>query len=166
MENTQHISLDVLVEIPKGSRNKYEYDHHLNMIRFDRKLFSPVHYPTDYGFFPNTLGEDGDPLDAMVLVTSPTFPGCVIEVRPVAMLKMFDEKGPDAKILCVPVTDPHWSHVQNMKTVNPHMIVEIGHFFQVYKDLEKKKVGIEGWHDVEVAVEEIYQAQLRFQQQH
>lgn len=100
----------MMVEITKGSRNKYEYDTEKNVIRFDRMLFSAVHYPSDYGFILDTLAEDGDPLDALVLVWEPTFPGCIIEVKPVGLFKMWDEKGPDEKILCVPVSDPNWTY--------------------------------------------------------
>src|SRR6266481_8918378 len=100
------MEFDVLIEIPRGSRNKYEVDHESGLIRLDRTLFTATQYPTDYGFIPETLGEDGDPLDALVLVGEPTFPGCVIRARPVGLFEMSDEKGPDAKILAVPVRDP------------------------------------------------------------
>lgn len=136
---------DVLIEIPKGSRNKYEYDKEKKMMRFDRMLFSAVHYPSDYGFFPETLAEDGDPLDALVLVGESTFPGCLMAVKPIGLFKMWDEKGPDEKILCVPVADPMWNHIETLEDVPPHLLKEIEHFFTIYKDLEKKKTGIEGW---------------------
>lgn len=151
-------TLDVIVEIPKGSRNKYEYDYEKKMIRYDRMIFSSMFYPSDYGFFPETLAEDGDALDALVLVSEPTFPGCLIEVMPIGLFKMFDEKGPDSKILCVPVSDPIWNKVTSLEEVNPHLKMEIEHFFQVYKDLEKKKVGIEGWNDKAHAIEAIHNA--------
>lgn len=153
-----HFTLDVIVEIPKGSRNKYEYDYEKKMIRYDRMIFSSMFYPSDYGFFPETLAEDGDALDALVLVSEPTFPGCLIEVTPIGLFKMFDEKGPDNKILCVPVSDPIWNKVTTLEEVNPHLRKEIEHFFQVYKDLEKKKVGIEGWNDKPHAIEAIRNA--------
>lgn len=140
-----------LIEIPKGSRNKYEYDFKLNRIKYDRMLFSSVHYPSDYGFILDTLAEDGDPLDVMVLLAEPTFPGCIIEVKPVGLFKMWDEKGPDEKILSVPVYDPLWNYINSLKDVPPHILLEIEHFFQVYKELEKKKTGIEGWEDVDEA---------------
>jgi inorganic pyrophosphatase len=162
---TEEFTLDVMVEIPKGSRNKYEYDKKLNMIRYDRMIFSSMHYPSDYGFFLDTLGEDGDALDAMVLVSEPTFPGCVIEVRPIGVFYMKDEKGPDAKILCVPMSDPIWNKLYTLDEVNPHLKNEIEHFFQVYKDLEKKKVGIEGWGSKEEAISLIHQAQVRYQEE-
>ncbi|SFC74911.1 inorganic pyrophosphatase [Flexibacter flexilis DSM 6793] len=161
-ELNSHFSLDAIVEIPKGSRNKYEYDYEKKMIRYDRMLFSPMHYPTDYGYFPETLAGDGDPLDALVLVSEPTFPGCLIEVRPIALFRMHDEKGPDSKILCVPVSDPIWNKLYRLSEVNPHLIKEIEHFFAVYKDLEKKKVGIEGWEDEDAAVASIRRSQQRF----
>jgi len=117
-----------VVEIPKGSRNKYELDHDSGRIRLDRMLFSPVHYPTDYGFVPGTLAEDGDPLDAMVLLGEPTFPGCLIETRVVGMLDMADDKGRDQKLLVVPLTDPQWNHITALEQVAPHLLREIEHF--------------------------------------
>ncbi|MEQ8711592.1 MAG: inorganic diphosphatase [Cyclobacteriaceae bacterium] len=162
MSTTSDLSIDVVVEIPKGSRNKYEYDHEKNVIRLDRMIFSSMFYPSDYGFVPDTLALDGDPLDVLVLVTEPTFPGCVIEVRPIGIFKMTDEKGPDAKVLCVPVSDPNWDKIRELDDVNPHLIREIEHFFQVYKDLEKKKVGIEGWEDKEYAVKTILESKERY----
>jgi inorganic pyrophosphatase len=165
MNQKEDFTIDVLVEIPKGSRNKYEYDYKRRMIRYDRMIFSSMHYPSDYGFFLETLGEDGDALDAMVLVSEPTFPGCVIEVRPIGVFYMTDEKGPDAKILCVPVSDPIWNKFYTLEEINPHLKNEIEHFFQVYKDLEKKKVGIEGWGNKQEALQLISQAQERYLQQ-
>ncbi len=151
----------VMIEIPKGSRNKYEYDPDRRALKFDRMLFSSMHYPSDYGFFPDTLSEDGDPLDAMVLVWEPTFPGCLIEVKPVGVFKMHDEKGPDEKILCVPITDPLWNHIERLKDVPPHLLKEIEHFFTVYKDLERKKVKVDGWEDKNVALRLIKESQKR-----
>ena len=162
MQDQNDFSIDVVVEIPKGSRNKYEYDYDKKMIRYDRMLFSSVHYPSDYGFFPETLALDGDALDALVLVTEPTFPGCLIEVRPIGVFNMRDEKGPDKKILCVPVSDPIWNHIHKLDQIPPHMKLEIEHFFQVYKDLEKKKVGVEGWEDETTAITAIKEAQQRY----
>lgn len=140
-------SFDVLIEIPKGSRNKYEYDFELKKIRFDRMLFSSMMYPADYGFIPETLALDGDPLDVLVLGGEPTFPMCVVEVRPIGVFHMADEKGPDEKVICVPVSDPIWNLLEDLSDINPHLLREIGHFFQVYKDLEKKKVDVGGWGD-------------------
>ncbi len=151
------MTFDVLIEIPKGSRNKYEYDFQLKKIRFDRMLFSSMMYPADYGFMPETLALDGDPLDVLVLVTEPTFPGCVMEVKPIGVFHMTDEKGPDEKIICVPVSDPVASKFEDLGDLNPHLVLEIEHFFKVYKDLEKKKVAVGGWGDVKEA-EEIVKA--------
>ncbi|WP_431137118.1 inorganic diphosphatase [Psychroserpens mesophilus] len=145
------LTFDVLIEIPKGSRNKYEYDFELNKIRFDRMLFSSMMYPGDYGFIPETLALDGDPLDVLVMGTEPTFPMCVMEVKPIGVFHMADEKGPDEKLICVPVTDPIWNACNDIEDLNPHRIKEITHFFQVYKDLEKKKVDVGGWGNAEEA---------------
>lgn len=144
-------TFDVLIEIPKGSRNKYEYDFELHKIRFDRCLFSSMMYPADYGFIPETLALDGDPLDVLVLGTEPTFPMCVMEVKPIGVFHMTDEKGPDEKIICVPVSDPIWNSLNDLSDMNQHQVKEIEHFFQVYKDLEKKKVDVGGWGNAEEA---------------
>ena len=157
-------TISVVVEIPKGSRNKYEYDREKKAIKFDRMLFSAVHYPSDYGFIPQTLARDGDPLDALVLVWEPTFPGCVIEARPIGLFKMRDEKGPDEKILCVPIYDPLWNHLRTLEDVPPHLLKEIEHFFKIYKDLEKKKTGVEGWRDLKAAYEIIEESRERYRQ--
>src|SRR5215211_2201640 len=146
---TEHPVL-VVVEIPKGFRNKYELDHETGRIRLDRMLFSPVHYPTDYGFVPDTLAEAGDPLDAMVLLGEPPFPGCEIQARIVGMLDMADDKGPDQKLLVVPLTDPHWNYIHQIDQVPPHLLREIEHFFAVYKQLEDKTVETFGWRDAYV----------------
>ena len=155
-------SFDVLIEIPRGSRNKYEYDFELKRIRFDRMLFSSMMYPADYGFIPETLALDGDPLDVLVLVNEPTFPGCVMEVKPIGVFHMADDKGPDEKVICVPVSDPIWNKLNDLSDVNPHLIKEIEHFFQVYKDLENKKVDVEGWGDVNEAKEILTKCTNRF----
>jgi inorganic pyrophosphatase len=136
----------VFVEIPSGSRNKYEYDERLGGIVLDRRLFTAMTYPGDYGFLEGTLGEDGDPLDALVLVSDPTFPGCRIRVRPIGVFHMSDEKGPDEKLLCVPLGDPFYSNVHDIHDVNPELRDEIEHFFQRYKDLEpSKRTETRGW---------------------
>jgi len=158
-------SVNVMVEIPKGSRNKYEYDIKRKVIKFDRMLFSAMHYPSDYGFITDTIAEDGDPLDALVLVWEPTFPGCMIEARPVGLFRMRDEKGPDAKILCIPLGDPMWNYIKTLEDVPPHLLKEIEHFFKVYKDLEEKKTGIEGWEGLDSALRDIKDAQERFKKQ-
>ncbi len=161
-ESQNIINIDVIIEIPKGSRNKYEYDSEKRAIKLDRMLFSAVHYPSDYGFIPETLGEDGDPLDALVLVTEPTFPGCVIESKPVGLFKMWDEKGPDEKIICVPIGDPYWNRIEKLEDLLPHLLKEIEHFFSIYKDLEEKKIGIDGWADRDEAIKIIEKAKERF----
>lgn len=155
-------TFDVMIEIPKGSRNKYEYDGDKKMIRFDRMLFSPVHYPADYGFITDTLALDGDPLDALVLVWESTFPGCLIETFPIGLFMMRDEKGEDEKILCVPKNDPLWNHIEELGDVPPHLLREIEHFFAIYKDLEHKEVLIEGWRDKKAALDVIKQARERY----
>jgi inorganic pyrophosphatase len=135
----------VVVEIPKGSRNKYEMDPQTGHLVLDRMLFTSMMYPADYGFIEGTLGGDGDTLDALVFVGEPTFPGCRIGARPVGLFRMTDEKGPDEKILCVPLRDPMWSHIRDLEDLNPHLLNEIEHFFQVYKELEDKKVDTGGF---------------------
>ncbi len=157
-----NFTVQVLVEIPKGSRNKYEYDKASGRLRFNRMLFSAVHYPSDYGFIPDTLADDGDALDALVLVWEPTFPGCLIEAKPVGLFKMWDENRSDEKILCVPCADPNWNHINDLSGVPPHLLKEIQNFFAIYKELEKKKTGVEGWHDLDEAVSVIKQAQERY----
>jgi inorganic pyrophosphatase len=143
------------IEIPKGSRNKYEYDEEVGAVVLDRFLFSSMVYPTDYGFIPDTLGQDEDPLDAMVLVSEPTFPGCIIEVKAFALFRMEDDKGIDDKVLCVPLTDPAWNTLETLEDVPNQLRDEIAHFFSVYKDLEQKKVNVDGWYSREDALEEI-----------
>jgi inorganic pyrophosphatase len=150
-----------LVEIPKGSRNKYEYDHDSGRIMLDRFLFSSMVYPTDYGFIPDTLGQDTDPLDAMVLVSEPTFPGCLIAVKAIALFRMEDDKGIDDKVLCVPHTDPAWNTLETLDDVPTQLRDEIAHFFSVYKDLEQKKVTVDGWYSREDALEEIESSRKR-----
>jgi inorganic pyrophosphatase len=138
-------AITVVVEIPTGSRNKYEMDHETGQIFLDRMLFTSVRYPTDYGFIEGTLAGDGDPLDALVFVGEATFPGCRILVRPVGVFRMTDEKGEDEKILCVPLRDPMWSTVHDLNGLPQPLLDEIEHFFQVYKDLEGHTVSTEGF---------------------
>lgn len=153
---------DVIVETPRGSRNKYEMDPATQRIRLDRLLFTATAYPYDYGFVPGTLADDGEPLDALVLGEVPTFPGCVIGVREVAVFWMLDEQGPDAKILCVPANDPRYAHIQDMKDVDVYVLNEIGHFFDVYKDLEPgKSANTRGWEPRAEAENVISQAVAR-----
>lgn len=155
-------TVEVVIEIPKGCRNKYEFDKARQVFKLDRMLFSSMHYPSDYGFIVETLAEDGDSLDALVLLGEPTFPGCLIEARPIGLFKMRDEKGLDHKILCVPLRDPQWNHIYRLADVPPHLLLEIEHFFEVYKELEKKKTAVEGWEDAEVARRVVEEARERF----
>jgi len=151
-----------IVEIPKGSRNKYEWDYERDALVLDRFLFSSVVYPTDYGFVPDTLSEDGDPLDVMVCVSEPTFPGCMIEVKPIALFRMEDDKGLDDKILCVPLHDPGWNTLETLDDLPDQLQNEIAHFFSIYKNLENKKVSVKGWFSRQEAVEEIRASRARF----
>jgi inorganic pyrophosphatase len=138
--------IEVVVEIPKGTRNKYEADHDTGEIWLDRMLFTATQYPADYGYVPHTLADDGDPLDAMVLLEEPTFPGCHIMARPVGVFWMSDEAGDDAKVLCVPATDPRWDSVNDLGDLPVYLVHEIEHFFRVYKELEPGKgTEIRGW---------------------
>ncbi len=137
------MDFDVLVEIPKGSRNKYEVDHHTGRIRLDRTLFTATQYPADYGYIEGTLGQDGDPLDSLVLLSEPTFPGCLVLSRAIGMFRMTDEKGPDDKVICVPANDPRQAHLQDIGDLSIFERLEIQHFFEVYKDLEPGK-SVEG----------------------
>jgi inorganic pyrophosphatase len=143
---------NAVIEIPKGSTNKYEYDHELDILRLDRVLFSPLFYPFDYGFIPQTMYADGDPIDVFVMCMHPTFPGCVLEARAIGVLEMRDEKGPDEKILAVATKDPRYNNRKCLGDLNPHTMREITHFFEIYKDLEDKQTEVIGWHDVDVAV--------------
>lgn len=139
------MTVEVFVEIAKGSRNKYEWDHDTHHFRLDRMLFSAVHYPGDYGFIPHTFSGDDDPLDALVILSESTFPGCVITTRVVGVFRMTDDKGADAKIIGVPDSDPRWSHIRDLGDVPKHLLDEIEHFFSIYKDLEQKKVTTDGF---------------------
>jgi inorganic pyrophosphatase len=139
------VEFDVVIEIPKGHRNKYEMDHETGRIRLDRTLFTSTQYPADYGFIEDTLGEDGDPLDALVLLPEPTFPGCLIRCRAIAMFRMTDEKGGDDKVMCVPANDPRQAHLTDIDDLPEFDRLEIQHFFEVYKDLEPGK-SVEGAH--------------------
>ena len=133
------MQFDVIIEIPKGQRNKYEVDHETGRVRLDRYLYTPMAYPTDYGFIEDTLGEDGDPLDALVLLPEPLFPGVTVEARPVGMFQMTDEHGGDDKVLCVPAGDHRWDHIQEIDDVPSFELDVIKHFFVHYKDLEPGK---------------------------
>ena len=157
------MDVEVVIEIPKGQRNKYEVDHHSGRIRLDRMLFTSTRYPADYGFIEETLGGDGDPLDALVLLEEPTFPGCLITARVIGMFEMVDEKGDDAKVLCVPAGDPRMEHLSDINHVPEYERLEIQHFFEVYKDLEPGK-SVEGiqWVDRAAAEAEIERSRKRY----
>jgi inorganic pyrophosphatase len=142
-ESGTYVDFDVTIEIPKGHRNKYEVDHATGRIRLDRTLFTATQYPADYGFIEDTLGEDGDPLDALVLLPEPTFPGCLIKSRAIGMFRMTDEKGRDDKVICVPASDPRQEHLRDIHHMPEFDRLEIEHFFTVYKDLEPGK-SVEG----------------------
>lgn len=146
-------SFNTIIEIPRGSTNKYEVDQETGLIHLDRVLYSPLFYPFDYGYIPQTHYLDGDPLDVLVLLTHPTFPGCVIEAAAIGVLEMRDEKGPDEKILCVAKKDPRYGYRTSLEQLNDHTTKEIRHFFQVYKDLEEKSVEVVDWHGPELAIE-------------
>ncbi|MGD1849809.1 MAG: inorganic diphosphatase [Cyanophyceae cyanobacterium] len=139
--------VNVLIEIPGGSKNTYEYDKDMQAFALDRVMYSSVVYPFDYGFVPNTLADDGDPLDGMVIMDEPTFPGCVIAARPIGYLDMIDGGEADEKMLCVPVDDPRYAEVKSIKDIAPHRLEEIAEFFRTYKNLQKKAVEIGAWHD-------------------
>lgn len=150
--------VEAFIEIPKGSQNKYEYDKDRGVFRLDRVLYSPVHYPADYGFIAGTLAEDGDPLDILVLISVPTFPGCVVPARVIGALSMEDDKGTDTKILAVADCDPRYRSIARLEDLAPHTIREIEYFFTIYKDLEGKKTTTAGWRSTEWAIEEIERA--------
>src|ERR1700722_15476334 len=148
-----------MIEIPMGSRNKYEYDRELKAIKLDRFVSASVVYPTDYGFIPDTLGLDGDELDVLVCVSEPTFPGCLIPVRPIGLFRMRDENGPDDKVVCVPIHDPRWNVHEQMDDLPEYLREEIFHFFTVYKDLDAGRHSEPmGWSGREAALKEIAEA--------
>src|SRR6201996_3299774 len=155
--------VNAVIEIPLEGINKYEYDKQLHVFRLDRNLYSPVHYPGDYGFIPSTLAHDGDPLDVLVLVDTPSFPGCVLTVRPIGVLEMIDQGKGDEKILAVGEGNPRYNDVFNYSEVYPHILKEIIHFFAIYKDLEGKSVEVKGFKDAGVARETIVAAQKAYE---
>lgn len=159
-------TITALIEIPAGSRNKYEYDRETGRFRLDRVLYHSVVYPTDYGFIPETLGEDGDELDALVVVQEPTFPGCLVEAVPIGGLDMSDEKGSDFKVLAVPLFDPRFDHVRQLADLGSHFLREIEAFFSTYKLLEPKNTSVLGWHDVNEAWGVIEKSRDRFKARH
>jgi inorganic pyrophosphatase len=152
-----------IIEIPKGSRNKYEYDPDLGGIKLDRFVSASVVYPTDYGYVPNTLAPDGDPLDVLVCVSEPTFPGCIVPTKIVGLFKMADEKGPDDHVVCVPVDDPGWNSLEDVDDLPAQLRAEIGHFFEVYKDLDADRHSeVGGWDDRKAALETIRRAREEY----
>ena len=156
-------SLLCVVEIPRGSRNKYEYDPELGAIKLDRFVSASVVYPTDYGYVPETLAPDGDPLDVLVCVSEPTFPGCVVPAKVIGLFKMADEKGPDDHVVCVPCNDPGWNTLDDIDDLPEQLRKEIGHFFEVYKDLDPDRCSeVNGWGDREAAFETIESARQAF----
>lgn len=156
------MDVDVVIECPQGSRNKYEMDKKSGRIRLDRMLFTSTRYPLDYGFLPGTVAEDGEALDALVWLEEPTFPGCLVEARPVAVFWMHDEKGPDAKVLTVPAHDPRLSAIRDLADVPSYLTAEVGHFFDIYKELEPgKSSDVRGWQDRTAAERVIKEAQAR-----
>lgn len=154
--------INVVVEIPERSRNKYEYDKALDIFKLDRALHSPIHYPGDYGFAPQSLALDGDPLDVLILTIEPTFPGCLVAARPIGLLKMLDEGKEDDKVLAVPVGEPSFEGIHNYTQIFPHTIRKIQHFFETYKALEGKHTSTHGWEDAAAARRIIVDAHRRF----
>ncbi len=152
----------MIVEIPKNSANKYEFDAELGVFRLDRVLYSPMHYPGDYGFVPGTIAEDGDPMDVLVMADEATFTGCLLEVRPVGLLDMSDENGVDQKIIAVPQSNPRFDHIHTIDQLQPHVLRELEHFFAIYKELEGKRTELRGWKGPAVARETIVAARRRF----
>lgn len=155
--------LTCIIEIPKGGRNKYEYDPELRGIKLDRFLSASVVYPTDYGYVPETLSPDGDPLDVLVCVSEPTFPGCFIVTKAIGLFKMADEKGPDDHVVCVPCHDPNWNTLEQVDDLPRQLRAEISHFFTVYKDLDPDRHSdVMGWGDRDAALETIENARQAF----
>src|SRR3954447_2713251 len=154
--------VETVIEIPYEGINKYEYDKQLNVFRLDRNLYSPVHYPGDYGFVPSTLSADGDPLDVLVLVDAPSFTGCVMTVRPIGVLKMIDQGSEDEKILAVGLNNPVFKNLNDYSELYPHLLLEIEHFFSIYKELEAKRTRIHGWEDADAARKIVTASQERY----
>lgn len=166
MDQPDHV-IDVIVEIPAGCRNKYEYDHERHVIRLDRRLATATTYPAEYGFVPDTLALDGDPLDALVLLDDPTFPGCLVRVRVVGVFRMLDEAGPDSKLLTVLEHDPMRDETRDVGDLPSHLLDEIQHFFSVYKALEPgKSTETQGFDGKEAALAELRESRARYAAQH
>lgn len=160
----EHVT--AIIEIPRGSRNKYELDKQTGMFRLDRLLYSAVHYPGDYGFIPRTLAGDHDPLDVLVMTTVPTFTGCLIEARPLGVFVMHDRDETDEKILAVPLRDPLYTEYQELGDVAPHFLREVEHFFAIYKDLEGTKASVVGWSGMDVALDVIRDSRARYHEKY
>jgi inorganic pyrophosphatase len=159
-----HDVLNCIVEIPKGSRNKYEFDPELGAIKLDRFVSASVVYPTDYGYVPETLATDGDPLDVLICVSEPTFPGCIVPAKAIGLFKMADEKGPDDHVVCVPCHDPGWNRFDDVGQLPSQLRAEIGHFFSVYKDLDPNRHSeVIGWGDHHAAARTVEEARARLQ---
>jgi inorganic pyrophosphatase len=156
--------INVIVEIPSGSRNKYEYNKALDIFELDRALHSPIFYPGDYGFVPRTLALDDDPLDVLILISEPTFSGCLVKARPIGLLNMVDDGKPDDKVLAVPVGEPDYAEVHNYTQIFPHQLRKISHFFETYKLLEGKKTSVTGWSDAAEARRIILESAQRFEE--
>jgi inorganic pyrophosphatase len=159
-------ALNVIIEIPLLSRVKYELDKDTGLIKYDRVLYSPMHYPANYGFVPQTLWDDGDPLDVLVLGAEPLVPGCLVEARPIGVLDMIDGGEGDAKVLAVPTADPRWKNTKDISDLEPHFLDEIKHFFTVYKDLQKKKVEIGEWRNAESARNDVDKSIEQYQKRY
>ncbi len=158
-------ALNVIIEVPMLSRVKYELDKDTGLIKYDRVLYSPMHYPANYGFVPQTLWDDGDPLDVLVLGQEPLVPGCLVEARPIGVLDMIDGGDGDAKVLAVPTSDPRWKNTRNIDDLEPHLLDEIKHFFTVYKDLQKKKVEVGEWRNATSAQEDVVKSIAQYKAQ-
>lgn len=154
--------INAVIEIPRGSRNKYEYDERYNIFQLDRVLASPMHYPTAYGFVPSTLFSDGDPVDIMVLIEEPTFVGCLIEVRPLGVMRMVDGGKQDDKIIAVPVADHHFSHYVTLENMKPHTLEEIKYFYSTYKNLEGLETEFDGWGGLDYVGQMLSESMKRF----
>lgn len=157
--------LNVIIEIPMLSRVKYELDKDTGLIKYDRVLYSPMHYPCNYGFVPQTLWDDGDPLDVLVMGAEPLVPGCLVEARPIGVLDMIDGGEGDAKVLAVPTADPRWKNTRDISDLEPHFLDEIKHFFTVYKDLQKKKVQVGDWRDKDEAAKDVAKSIEQYEKQ-
>ena len=158
--------ITAIVEIPRGSRNKYELDKESGFFKLDRVLYSAVHYPGDYGFVPRTLHEDGDPLDVLVSINEPTFTGCQIAVRPIGVLRMLDRGDPDDKVLCVPVNDPSHGEYFDIADLPQHYLKEVEHFFYIYKDLEGRRVQVAGWEKRDAAMQMVMESIERYRKKY